>query len=124
MSRVPKERRAGTLTQIEAPEIFRGVEGEHSFWRTGSGCNVICGIEPARRAPAGIWIPPNALMLWHLSVSHKNRYPSYDEIADVRYALIPDDVTMAMLLPPQGQYVNLHDWCLHCWQIDDKRIIQ
>jgi hypothetical protein len=37
---------------------------------------------------------------WHMSISHKNRYPSWEEIKEARYRFIPDEVTMAMLLPP------------------------
>lgn len=54
---------------------------------------------------------------WHLSISHPDRYPSWDEIKKARYALVPDEVTMAMLLPPRNEYVNLHDNCFHLHQI-------
>lgn len=37
---------------------------------------------------------------WHMSISHPYRYPTWEEIKAARYDLIPDDVTMAMLLPP------------------------
>jgi hypothetical protein len=56
---------------------------------------------------------------WHLSISHPRRYPTWDEIRDARYALIPDGVTMAMLLPPRAQYVNVHPNCFHLHQIND-----
>jgi hypothetical protein len=52
---------------------------------------------------------------WHLSISfrdHKgrpSRYPRWDEIADARYQLIPDEVTMCLVLPPPGDYIALHD---------------
>lgn len=88
---------------------------------TASGCSVICAHEPALAAPSGIWLPPEATLLWHLSIAHRHRYPTWDEIADVRYELVPSDVTMAMLLPPPGEYVNEHDHCFHLWQIEDRR---
>ena len=56
---------------------------------------------------------------WHLSVSfvdnrgRPSRYPSWDEIADARYRLLPDDVTMAMFLPPPEEYVAVHDTTFH-----------
>ena len=50
---------------------------------------------------------------WHLSISHPHRYPDWDTIANARYALIPDDVTMMMYLPPQAEYVNIHNNCFH-----------
>lgn len=54
---------------------------------------------------------------WHLSISHPSRYPTWDEIKDARYKLLPNDLTMAMLLPSQEQYVNLHPNCFHLYQV-------
>ncbi len=50
---------------------------------------------------------------WHLSISTKTRYPVWDEIKEARYDLIPDEVTMAMLLPPKSEYVNFHPNTFH-----------
>jgi hypothetical protein len=54
---------------------------------------------------------------WHLTISRKDKLPSWEEVRDARYALVPDEVTMAMLLPPKDEYVNLHEYCLGLWQI-------
>jgi hypothetical protein len=62
---------------------------------------------------------------WHLSISHRTnvmrpkpgRYPTWDEIADARYRFIPDEATMAMLLPPRDQYVNLHETTFHLHEV-------
>lgn len=63
---------------------------------------------------------------FHLSISHRietktgpvpGRYPTWDEIVDARYRFAPLDVTMAMLLPPQDQYVNVHETTFHLHQI-------
>lgn len=56
---------------------------------------------------------------WHASISHPTRYPTWDEIAEARYQLCPDDVTMAIILPPSDEYVNLHPNCFHLHQIPD-----
>ncbi len=53
---------------------------------------------------------------WHLSISHPGRYPSWDEIADARYALLPENITMVMVLPPPAEYVNLMGNCFHLHQ--------
>lgn len=64
------------------------------------------------------------LGLWHLSVSfidHKgrpSRYPTWDELADARYQLMPDDITVAMLMPPPGEFVAVHDSTFHIHQIE------
>lgn len=61
---------------------------------------------------------------WHLSISHRTgtkrpgRYPSWDEIAHARYELLPDEVTVAMLLPPPDEYVAAHPTTFHLHEID------
>jgi hypothetical protein len=121
MQRTRISRGAGELQPVEVPAPTNWLPGTHRAYTSRGGCGVIVSREPAKAAPAGIWLPPAELELWHLSISHPDRYPSWDEIADVRYALVPDDVTMALLLPPRGEYVNAHEYCFHLWQIDDRR---
>lgn len=58
--------------------------------------------------------------LWHISISHHKRYPTFDEIKEARYKFIPDDVTMAMFFPPRSQYVNVHPNCFHLFEVKDK----
>jgi hypothetical protein len=31
---------------------------------------------------------------------------------------LPDDVTIAMLLPPSGEYVNIDQKCFHLYEIE------
>lgn len=57
---------------------------------------------------------------WHLSISHPDRYPTWDEIHSARYELVPDEVTMAMFLPPKSEYVNLHSNCFHLHETREK----
>lgn len=54
---------------------------------------------------------------WHLSISHPSRYPTWDEIKEARYRLLPDEIYMAMILPPSGEYVNVHENCFHLWEV-------
>lgn len=108
----------GRYEQVEAPP---GVPNSKCY-RTQKGCTIIVSMDPALRAPDGIWLPPASLMLWHLSVAHRRRYPTWDEIADARYELVPEDVTMALILPPPDEYVNLNEHCFHLWQIEDRRV--
>lgn len=62
------------------------------------------------------WEPGNG---WHLSISHPTRYPTWEEIRDARYELLPDACTMGMLLPPKAEYVNLHPNCFHLHEVPD-----
>ncbi len=54
---------------------------------------------------------------WHVSIAHPDRYPTWDEIVHIRYTLLPDEVTMAMLLPPKAEYINIHTNCFQLWQV-------
>ena len=54
---------------------------------------------------------------WHLSISTPYRNPTWEEIRAARYSFIPDDVTAAMVLPPRAEYVNIHEFCFHLYQI-------
>lgn len=54
---------------------------------------------------------------WHLSVAHPRRYPTWDEIAEARYRVVPDAVTMALVLPPRAEYVNLHENCFQLTEV-------
>jgi hypothetical protein len=57
---------------------------------------------------------------YHLSISHPTRYPTWDEIAEARYKLIPDECTMGLLLPARGRYVNIHHNCFHLYQVKEE----
>jgi hypothetical protein len=58
----------------------------------------------------------------HLSIAHKRlrggrwepgRYPTWDEIADARDALLPADKTFVMYLPKEGDYLAVHPTTFH-----------
>ena len=60
------------------------------------------------------WSDPEG---WHMSIAHPERYPTWDEVAYARYALVPDDAEMTMMLPSQANYVNLHNFCFQLHQM-------
>jgi hypothetical protein len=49
----------------------------------------------------------------HFTISHPERYPTWDEIAAARYALLPSLRDCVLLLPPHDEYVNVHENCFH-----------
>ena len=57
----------------------------------------------------------------HLSISHRQRYPHWDEIREARYRFLPDDLTMCMIFPPRREYVNLHKNCFHLHEHADPK---
>jgi hypothetical protein len=55
---------------------------------------------------------------WHMSISHSTaRYPTWDEIAQARYDLLPDGITVGMFLPPRSEYVNINGNCFHLHEV-------
>lgn len=85
-----------------------------SAYRSSSNCAIIVGHEP---------LGPGGELRWHLSISHRNRYPTWDEIKEARYRFIPDQVTMAMLLPPEDEYVNVHNNTFHLHEFIGNEVI-
>jgi len=57
-----------------------------------------------------------------MSVSCRDRYPTWDEVAHLRYALIPDEAKMAMMLPSREDYINLHNFCFILNEIKEEAI--
>ena len=108
--RVPLDAKMDALLAAQCPGIRiyqRDLEDGH--------LTVLVGREPEHpRGPT-----------WHLSISHRTneehpqpaRYPTWEEIKDARYQFVPDGLTMAMLLPPKAEYVNVHETCFHLWEI-------
>ena len=76
---------------------------------TKGPCRVLVSQEPRR----------NGIMRWHLSISCADRYPSWKEIKDARYSLLPMGLTFTQLLPPANEYVNIYSNCFHLWEIGD-----
>lgn len=54
---------------------------------------------------------------WHLTISRVDRYPSWDEIAKARYALLPGDMNVVMVLPPMADYINIHPFCFQLHEL-------
>jgi len=70
-----------------------------------------------------VWITRDvqgSVVRWHMSISATSRYPVWDEIREAWYALKPSEcanVTMAMMLPPESEYVNIHPNCFHLHEV-------
>jgi hypothetical protein len=54
--------------------------------------------------------------LLHISISHPSRYPNWNEIAYARYKLIPARSDAVMVLPPEDEYINIHE---NCFQVHE-----
>lgn len=86
--------------------------------RTKRGALMTLGIQPGSRAyllgRCTILVsPPFDGQGWHMSISHEQRYPTWDEVCAAWYGLVPDADTRsaAMILPPKADYINIHNFC-------------
>lgn len=57
--------------------------------------------------------------LWHLSISRRDRLPSYEELKSARYQFLPDVDYAIQVFPPKENFVNVHGFCLHLWEPHD-----
>ncbi len=62
---------------------------------------------------------------WHLSVSRDDGLPGWGELKKARYALVPPEIWMVQVFPPQKYFVNIHPDVLHLWEVEpDDRWMQ
>lgn len=52
----------------------------------------------------------------HVSVSHRFRTPTWEEMCFVKDLFWKDDETVVQFHPPKSMYVNNHPHCLHLWR--------
>lgn len=51
----------------------------------------------------------------HISVTRRDRIPTWTEMMKVRDDFLGDDVEAYMVAPKKEDYANLHQFCLHWW---------
>jgi len=61
---------------------------------------------------------------WHLSMSCEDRLPTWDEIKEARNRLLPPDIFLCLLFPPEKYWMNVHEYCLHLWEIRDEFLLK
>ena len=52
----------------------------------------------------------------HVSVSRKDRCPTWDEMCQVKALFWGDQDCVVQFHPPRSEYVNNHPNCLHLWR--------
>lgn len=103
-SSLPPIREAEMPVSLVAAMVNGQLQPGTKFYRMGGAVTILVS-------------PPYEYRGWHLSVAHPSRYPTWDEVAKARYTLLPHDATFAMLLPPPGDYVNLHNFVFQVVQL-------
>lgn len=51
----------------------------------------------------------------HTSISALDRYPSWDELKQIKEELHGNGLVL-QVLPPKSHYVNIHQNCFHLWE--------
>ena len=52
----------------------------------------------------------------HVSVSKKNRIPTWDEMCAIKDMFFEPEEVDVQYHPKQSEYVNNHPYCLHLWR--------
>jgi hypothetical protein len=83
---------------------------EAGAWGTEDGLQVLVTMDPTHFGK-----------LLHLSISYQDRYPSWEEVRDVKRVFFPPQFSAMMVLPAEAEYINIHNFCLqviqtpHAW---------
>ena len=81
------------------------VPGGESF-QTKDGLSIIKSIDKT----------PKWGELLHVSMSRPDRYPSWNEIIEVKLHFFGDLKDSMMVIPKRTDYVNVHKNCFHLWE--------
>jgi len=52
----------------------------------------------------------------HVSVSRRDRCPTWDEMCQIKSMFWDDGDCVIQFHPPKSEYVNNHPFCLHLWR--------
>lgn len=55
----------------------------------------------------------------HVSVSFRNRCPTWDEMCRIKDMFFYEDECCVEYHPAKRDYVNIHPYCLHIWRRQD-----
>lgn len=101
---------------IEASRIREGPYGGRSSDGL-AGVFLVNG--PAEEMLKIISSGPNPTHWEHVSVSARNRCPTWGEMCFVKGLFWGDDETVIQFHPREDKYINNHPFVLHLWRRDD-----
>jgi len=81
------------------------------------------GFTPPLKSGAPVTvIASNGLGWEHVSVSLKDRCPTWEEMCEIKELFFDKEDTVMQLHPPKSKYVNVHNYCLHLWRPLEEKI--
>jgi hypothetical protein len=100
---------------FKVPENYRMREGFGQFNSTELDGNNGCFI--FRYAGRKFFCIVSDGLGWeHVSVSLKDRCPTWEEMCMIKDLFWDEDDCVAQFHPPKSEYVNNHPYCLHLWR--------
>lgn len=85
-----------------------------------NGCFIVPVEVPHLKAKQNVFVIAGDGMGWeHVSVSRKDRVPTWDEMCQVKALFWDDEDCVVQYHPPKSEYVNVHPNCLHLWRPKD-----
>lgn len=98
---------------IEKARLPHPVMGESPF----GGTFGFFEVWPLRIISSGYREGRTGPQAWeHVSVSCRDRCPTWDEMKRVKEAFWADEETVLQYHPKRANYQNLHPFCLHLWK--------
>jgi hypothetical protein len=62
---------------------------------------------PGDPQPDRVWL--------HVSMSRKNKLPTYQDMAEVKELFVGKERKALQIFAEESQHVNIHPYCLHLW---------
>jgi hypothetical protein len=100
--------RGRVLSSVASPHLISRVGDDYGFFhlRTNAGEHLAAMVSSGTEE-----IP------WqHVSVSHRQRCPIWDEMCWVKSLFFEDEEIAVQYHPRKADYVNYHPFCLHLWR--------
>lgn len=82
-------------------------------YETAAGLRILVSID--RMESGDRWL--------HVSVTRRERMPTWEELREVKNLLIGREKEAAQILPRESEYVDVHRYCLHLWSPVDADIL-
>ena len=75
-----------------------------------------CFALPLKHGQAVMVVASDGMGWEHVSVSRRDRCPTWDEMCQVKAMFWDDEDCVVQYHPPKRDYVNIHPYCLHLWR--------
>ena len=104
-----------------ADRLYRTKDDERAFG--GAFIVPVSTVRGAFRRRANLRVIASADGGWdHVSVSHSDHTPTWEEMDYIKRLFFGDDETVMQLHVPRSDWINNFPYCLHLWRPHDKEI--